>query len=210
MKKAILALGLLLSVFWLGGCASHKFMPARYSPQGERAVIADAKHVVLCAPFDCVTPQERATYDPRFNPVVYIEGALESELESYGVSYNEASFGYEATFTGVSKVLSEANVVDENSVVLASAIVWFPDVSKFVCDVKVFDHKGSVLFTKRLMCLSDNSLWVVGGMGSNPFNASRVDNNPRKIDEHNQYLRATRQAMMQLFEDPSFQTVLKK
>jgi hypothetical protein len=192
------------------GCASIKFMPARYTPETDgHARIAGAKTVVLCAPFDFISSEEHLTYDRRFNPSFYVEDMLQQELQASGVKFVPAKFDCGASFEDVARTLLKAPVVPDGYVVLASAVIWFPDVSTMACDVKVFSSKGALIFEKRGLCVSLCSWWNPKGQPSVPFDASLADDDPNRRKDYESYLRAERNVMRQIFNDPDFQKALK-
>lgn len=200
---------LALSCFAIG-CGSIKFMPARYVPETEGHVrINGAKTVVLCAPYDCVPNAERYAYDPRFDPSRYVEAMFQAELQASGVPFEPAQFDAGGRFEDLARVLLHGTEVPENSVVLACAIISFPDVSTLVCDVKVFTTRGALLFEKRGICVSLKSWWNPKDRTSVPFDASLADNSPDRARERDSYLRASRSVMRQIFCDPDFQKALQ-
>jgi hypothetical protein len=182
------------------GCASHKFMPAAYSVPGPqtnyRTKFAAAKKVVLCTPFDRISKGEHATYDQRFNPSVYVQVMFEREFAAANVPFSSATFGYGSSFEDVAEVLAKSPVVSDDSVVLASAILWFPDAMHMSCDVKVFSHSGVLLFEKRGICLNGPLLV--------PFDASRSNESARLVN-----IFTAQSVMQQIFNDPDFQKALK-
>jgi hypothetical protein len=205
---SIAALGVFALAAW--GCASNKFMPARYSPDMEGHVrIAGAKTVVLAAPYDFITPEERLTYDRRFNPSFYLEDMLQSELRASGVQFVPAKFDCGASFEDLARTLLRGADVPDNCVILASALVWFPDVSAVACDVKVFSPKGELLFEKRGLCTTLWNYWNPRGAPSVPFDASLANDNPAREKDYEAYIRAERSVMRQIFADPDFQKALK-
>ena len=192
------------------GCASNKFMPARYVPEGAGHVrIENAKTVVLCAPYDFVPSAEHSVYDPRFDVSLYVEDMLQRELQASGVPFEPAGFDAGARFEDLARALLHGAPVPENSVILACSVVSLPDVSTLVCDVKVFTVRGALLFEKRGICVSLKSWWNPKGRTAIPFDASLADNSPDRVEERDSYLRASRSVMRQIFNDPDFRRALQ-
>lgn len=209
-RRRFMSAVLLAIVLIAAGCASIKFMPARYSPDMDgRTKIAGARNVILCAPYDFISPEERATFDSRFDPSYYVEDMLQQELQASGVIFEPAKFDCGTTFEDLARTLLRGPSVPDDCVVLASAVIWFPDVSTMAVDVKVFSSKGALIFEKRGLCVSLCSWWNPKGRPSVPFDASLADNDPHKRKEYESYLRAERNVMRQIFNDPDFQKALK-
>lgn len=210
LRRIVLIVASCVGCMLGAGCASIKFMPARYTPDMEDHVkIEGTKTVVLCAPFDFITPEERMTYDPRFKPSYYVEDMFQQELAASGVDFVPAEFNCGRTFEDLARVLLRGAPVPPDSVVLACAVIWFPDVSTMALDVKVFAPNGALVFEKRGLCVSLCSWWNPKSNPSVPFDASVADDDPLRYKEYTSYLRAERNVMRQIFADPDFQRALR-
>lgn len=194
----------------VSACTTSRFNPPAYSPQGGSPTIENARSVVICQPFVRVTKEELATYDQRFHPSDYLKDMLESELAIRDVPCVEADFGTVKNEAELVRILAGKDAVPAGSVVMTASLVWFPDVSRTVCDVKVYSDKGELLFRKRGMCISHDLSWT-GIIGQpKPFDASVVDNDPKLASQRETYLRPSRMAMKQIFDDPALRKLLRK
>jgi hypothetical protein len=195
------------SLLSASGCAT-RFAADPYYP-GERspATVANAKKVVLTYPFDRIDPEERKAFDPKFNPAAYLNDMFEQELAARKLAYTQAQFAFAPSFEGLADALAAAHLVPEDSVVLASAITWFPDSFHMSCDVKLYNHAGTLLFEKRGICINLRSV-NPDTMTHNrdllyfPEKTSSADVRVNRI-------RAARMVMIQIFADPDFQKALQ-
>jgi hypothetical protein len=200
--------GLMLLV--AASCSSDPFRPPKYSSLGDGLPIENARSVVICQPFVRVTKEERDTYDKRFHPSDYLKSMLVAELSERGVPFTQVDFGAVRDEAELAGALAKDGSVPAGSVVMTACLVWFPDVSRTVCDVTVFSDKGDLLFFKRGICVSHDLSWTGRGGGSKPFDASEVDDDPLLESLRDSYLRASRMAMKQVFDDPALRRILRK
>lgn len=196
-----------LGGLFLGGCSSHKFKPARYSTFSDNPKITASKRVLICQPFDSIPREERKNYDSKFHPADYFHNMLRSELQSRNVGLSDVKPGKHSSYDEIASWLASSSDVSDDTVVLASNLIWFPDVTKFSCDIKTYDNKGNLLFAKR--GLSFIRTGELSRDKPNLFDASHADNDPKQANNYHTYLQASRHAMKQIFDDPDFRKILQ-